>query len=362
MRGKNLKSAKKSWCWLGEVLTLIAVSLVLSLPYTSSAWAATKFKTLHRFKGKDGQSPYAGVILDAAGNLYGTTYLGGTLNVGTVFELTPTGDGIWKENVLYSFSSDFNDGYFPAAGVTLDSAGNLYGTTSHGIGTGGFGTVFGLTSNGDRNWAETALYSFGTDEISPVAALIFDSAGNLYGTTWDGGGYGCRTVFELMPNGDGTWRGKDIHSFTCTDGDHPDAGVIFDSAGNLYGTTESGGDGWVRVVFKLRPQENGSWMETVLHSFNGTNGKLPLCRSDFRLKGNLYGTTQWGGTLNVGTVFELTPNGRGSWRGRVLHSFNYRDGFRPYANLIFDRSGNLYGTAKYGGAYGFGAIFKLNPT
>src|ERR1035441_332430 len=243
MQGKTLSIG------LRAVLAIIAATL-----FVTSTWATAQEKVLHNFNnnGTDGTNPRAGLIFDAAGNLYGTTENGGTNGVGTVFELTPTAGGGWTETVLYSFCSQANctDGYQPWAGLIFDAAGNLYGTTVYG-GTADTtcsycGTVFELTPNGSGGWTETVLHSFGdgTDGFYPSAGLIFDAAGNLYGTTAMGGTYDYPwdgTVFELTPAAGGGWTEKVLYSFGGgTDGYWPEAGLIFDAAGNLYGTTYSG--------------------------------------------------------------------------------------------------------------------------
>ncbi len=357
MRGKRLSIGFKA------ALAIFAVTLLVT-----STWAATNWteKLLHNFgNGTDGASPYAGLIFDAAGNLYGTTSVGGTHGRGTVFELTPQAGGGWTENVLHSFSIP-TDGYYPQAGLIFDAAGNLYGTTRNGGGNRG-GTVFELTPLAGGGWTENVLHSFSipTDGYYPQAGLIFDAAGDLYGTTIDGGTYGGGTVFELTPQAGGGWTETVLHSFNHngTDGYTPQASLVFDGAGNLYGTTLYGGTHNSGTVFELTPQAGGGWTEQVLHSFNfnGTDGYYPQASLIFDGAGNLYGTTLEGGIYGVGTVFELTPQAGGGWTENVLHSFNGTDGYNPYAGLIFDAAGNLYGTTYWGGTYDFGTVFELTP-
>ena len=330
-------------------------------PIQGGGWTETVLYSFNwNGNGTDGTAPLAGLIFDAAGNLYGTTYNGGTSADGTVFELTPAAGGTWTEKVLWSFGNG-TDGTAPLAGLIFDAAGNLYGTTVSG-GTYGNGTVFELTPAAGGTWTEKVLWSFGngTDGYQPFAGLIFDAAGNLYGTTSEGGTYLYNgTVFELTPTAGGGWTEQVLHSFNYngTDGVWPYAGLIFDAAGNLYGTTESGGGGTYGsgTVFELTPTGGGGWTEKVLHSFfcspfNCTDGYSPRAGLIFDAAGNLYGTTYNGGTYQYGTVFELTPAAGGGWTETVLYSFgNGTDGVGPVAGLIFDAAGNLYGTTAYGG-------------
>jgi uncharacterized repeat protein (TIGR03803 family) len=303
--------------------------------------------------------PLAGLVAGPQGTLYGTTYDGGSSNEGTVFELAPNGRGAWNKTVLHSFKTG-TDGSFPKAGLIFDSAGNLYGTTSLG-GASGVGVVFELSRNGYGGWNETVLHAFdGTDGFGPRGSLLFDSAGNLYGTTEENGS-APGTVFELAPDGHGGWKETVLHSFNGNDGAVPDSGVIFDSAGNLYGTTSLGGASGAGVVFELAPDGHGGWDETVLHSFSGQDGEEPVGGLIFDASGNLYGTTSFGGANNCGVVFELAPNSHGGWKETVLHSFNGQDGEEPLGGLIFDAVGNLYGTTDVGGASNYGTVFKLAP-
>ncbi len=342
----------------------------------------------------DGAYPEAGVTQDASGHLYGTTYKGGATDSGTAFELTPPAPGktAWKERVLYSFCGQTNcaDGEEPEAGVIQDAAGNLYGTTYYG-GTGDAGTVFELTppAPGQFAWSETVLYSFCatgcSDGENPEARLIQNpSTGNLYGTTVEGGTNGRGTVFELTPPamGPGAWTETVLYSFcaqggeACTDGEYPEARVTRDPSGNLYGTTEEGGAYTGGTVFELTPP--GAPKEIVLYSFcakggqDCTDGERPQAGLIRDSLGNLYGTTDEGGADGGGTAFELTPNKPGTaWSQSVLYSFcaqgdrNCTDGAYPEAGLLRDASGNLYGTTEeggtFGGPYGYdgGTVFEL---
>jgi uncharacterized repeat protein (TIGR03803 family) len=312
---------------------------------------------LHTFAatGGDGQNPFAGLVRDAKGNLYGTTVYGGAGGAGTVFMLDKTG----TETVLYSFAPGVGgDGSHPYAGLVRDASGNLYGTTVDG-GAFGFGTVFELDTAGK----ETVLYSFagtgvGGDGANPLSGLIRDASGNLYGTTLVGGACACGlgTVFKL----DTTGKETVLHSFTGTpDGATPEGVLVRDASGNLYGTTGHGGSCacGLGTVFKLAT----TGKETVLHSFTGTGGdggdpRAGVVRDG---KGNLYGTTLSGG-INTGIVFMLDKTGKEA----VLHSFTGMggDGASPYAGLIRDpKTGTLYGTTLWGGTSGLGTVFQFTP-
>jgi len=345
-------------------------------------------KVLHRFDETDGFIPFAGLIFDATDNLYGTTTVGGGgSNEGTIFELTPTASGKWGEKVLHGFDL-YSDGFNPNAGLIFDASGNLYGTTSQGGRSNGLGTVFELTPKAGGGWTEKILHTFTNkdDGFNPEADLTFNASGNLYGTTYAGGSisskceFGCGTVFELTPKAGGGWTEKVLHRFNSNgkDGYQPHATVIFDSSGNLYGSTEYGGSGSCNngqgivscgVVFELTPKAGGGWAEKILHNFNGKDGAFPFAGLIFDAFGNLYGTTIAGGDITseckfgCGTVFELTATAGGNWDEKVLHKFNPngKGGAFPEAGLIFDTAGNLYGTTYGGGAYGYGTVFEITP-
>jgi uncharacterized repeat protein (TIGR03803 family) len=356
-------------------LPLLIATLVVLVSSVSS-WAAPE-KVLYTFTGgNDGRNPYAGLILDDSGNLYGTTIYGGAYTYGTVFELSRGANGQWNETVLHSFNLDGHDGGVPYASLVRDAAGNLYGTTifggASGTDCGGFGcgTVFQLTTGTNGMWTERVLHSFsdnGNDGNTPYANLIFDRQGNLFGTTEYGGrGGGVGTVFELLRNASGEWREKIIHSFNYTNGGEPLGGLAFDSTGNLYGTTQYGGRFTHGTVFELKLQPNGSWVEQVLHSFNpgsGVDGFAPYCGLVIDKLGNLYGTTADGGDFDHGTVFELTK-ANGKWRERIIHSFSdYRDGGYPYGPLAIDAADRIYGTTETSSVKnqdGSGSVFRFS--
>jgi uncharacterized repeat protein (TIGR03803 family) len=350
-------------------------------PKAGGGWAE---KVLYSFCSLtnciDGDYP-SGLIFDTSGNLYGTTSEGGAYGGGTVFELTPKAAGGWAEKVLYSFNANSTDGYGSLAGLVFDASGNIYGTTYFG-GASGNGTVFELMPKADSGWVEKVLYSFngGTDGNGVNAGLIIDALGNLYGTTSEGGTHYAGTVFRLTHKADGRWTEKILHNFgyyNGKDGSTPNGSLILDARGNLYGTTYFGGDricdGYgCGAVFELTPKAGGSWTETVLHNFNanGKDGYYPQANLIFDASGNLYSTTYEGGGYicgyyTCGTAFELTPKAGGGWTEKVLHRFcspaTCGDGIFPLSGLIFDASGNLYGTTAAGGAYGFGAVFEITP-
>jgi uncharacterized repeat protein (TIGR03803 family) len=348
--------------WFNIVGTLAVLAMALMLP--RGAGAASKYKVLYRFKGSpDGAAPAAGLVFDAAGNLYGTTVAGGSRRgqcgnpgCGVVFELRPKSDGSWAESVLHRFLLSDGDGH-SASRLIFDAAGNLYGTTE-------FDSAFELSPNQDGSWTERVLHEFGGvgDGAFPLAGLIFDGSGNLYSTTGQGGVGYVGVVFKLTPNSDGSWTESVLHSFTGADGASPEAGLVFDAAGNIYGTTESGGAAERGVVFKLTRQSDGTWVESVLYSFTGgADGGLPAAEVIFDPAGNLYGTTVAGGITNFGLVFKLTPRADGSWKESMLHTFKNQRAWFPSSGLVFDTAGNLYGTTENGGYPNSGAVFKLTP-
>lgn len=328
----------------------------------SEAWAGGRAKILFRPKPNQGAHPWGSLALDNAGNLYATTQEGGihgcgplSDGCGTIFELAPQPDGSWTPQILYRFQGG-TDGDLVYAGVILDAAGNLYGTTAAG-GAHDVGTVYELSPSGS-GWTETLLHTFGDqpkDGGYPGAPLVFDPSGNLYSTTYIGCDYG--TVFELSPTPQGGWTENQLYCFTGTgsDGSYPDAPVIFDAAGNLYSTTYIGGINGNGTVFELSPSVSG-WTETILYSFGGEQQVYPWSSLVFDRQGDLYG-------LIYGGIFELTPAG-GGWNFSMI----YASAANPHGifpnSLIIDEAGNLYGTADGGSSSkcrggGCGAVFKL---
>jgi uncharacterized repeat protein (TIGR03803 family) len=349
---------------LSILKTILAIS-ALAMVVTKTAAAGEK--VLGSFNASDGNAPYGGLISDAAGNLYGTTTGGGAHSFGTVFELMPKAGGGWNIKLLHSFNDDGVDGIAPYTRLVLDSAGNLYGTTNNG-GSNNVGTVFQLTPTTTGTWKETIVYSFENNEVDgtyPYGGLILDSSGNLYGTTAGGGTNFAGTVFELTPGKAGEWTEKILHNFDYTDGYSTYGGLVFDASGNLYGTGYGGGTYGYGTVFEMTPQISGEWNLTVLFNFNGKNstGDAPYATLIFDTAGNLYGTTLFGGTYDSGMVFELTPQAGGLWTETIVHSFEPSnwDGGNPFGGLLLDAAGNLYGTTNLGGKFNYGTVFKLTP-
>jgi uncharacterized repeat protein (TIGR03803 family) len=334
---------------------------------------AQTFTVLHTFKGAptDGEAPLGALVRDAAGNLYGTTVEGGAgrcgnFNCGTAFMLNKTG----KELGVFSF--DGKDGQFPSAGLFRDAAGNLYGTTDQGgancyaMGFSGCGTVFRLNNTG----TEIRNYSFkGTPDGYFPGSPVVQAGGSLYGTASAGGIDDLGAVFKIDERG----TEAILYSFTGgSDGCDPDPGVIPDAAGNLYGVASDGGIGFCNSGLGTVYELDATGKLTVLHAFAGEDGANPDSRLLFDAQGNLYGTTQNGGSSSecgstgCGVVFEVSPQQGGEWSEAVLYSFcslpGCADGERPLTGpVVRDAAGNIYGTTYFGGTYGNGVLFKLAP-
>jgi uncharacterized repeat protein (TIGR03803 family) len=392
---------------LASFATLSAV-LLFAGGVSAQADAPPNDTVLHVFSegGSDGYLPAGGVVFDSAGNLYGaTTYggSGGTLCIGgscgTVYQLTPPAQpgGTWAENILYNFTGEGTqqDGELPNGGLTIDSAGNLYGVTAYG-GTGGCvlfggvagcGIVFELSppSAPGGAWTKTTIYSFrgGVDGYLPNGNLTFDSAGNLYGATTYGGGFGscnapyyqyCGTIFEVSPPSrpGAAWTERVLYSFKSgTDGANPYGGLVFDQHGTMYGTTQVGGNqicqpaGGVGcgTVFELHPSATGPgvWNESILYRFqNRPDGAEPSQGLVVNQAGVLYGTTEGGGSTEFGTVFQLTPPSRpgAAWAETIILDLGGSAGGQPMAGLTLKDS-RFYGTAYLGGEYEAGTVFWL---
>ncbi len=422
--------------------SVLAILLAIPLLAGDSSTVGSRYRVLYRFLGSpDGSEPYAGLTMDAAGNLYGTTYVGGA--EGTVFRLTPGSKGQWTENVLFDFSNPSVSGGFPIGGVTLDTAGNVYGTSDPGAGNNG--VVWELTPSSSGFWNVDVLHTFsgyedggqpwaapifdqtgnlyGTAMLGPIdpgqdgmvyqltpsngvwqetifpgfasrkdgvetgAELVFDKAGNLYSTTqWGGTGckpMGCGTVFKMTKT-NGQWAQTSIYAFKGgTDGANPTSAVVFDKDGNLYGTTAVGGIGPCVIegipgcgtVFKLTPRPNGQWKKTLIYSPDGSAGGGLFGGVVFDKAGNLYGTTTFYGIASqnclagCGSVFKLVPGTGGQWTATTLYEFRgLADGGEPFDRLLVDKAGNIFGTTQYGGSstypcniFGCGVVFQIRP-
>lgn len=337
-------------------------------PLQEGRW---QYQLVYEFDGSGGSNG-AALALDEAGSLFGTIVDGGLHGVGFVFELKPSQNGTWSETTLYDFGSSPGDGVQPWSSLIFDATGDLYGTTSAG-GAYGLGTVFELVSNGSGSWTENILYSFKggpSDGASPQVSLTLDQAGNLFGTTVQGGNgtaeqcfisnyNGCGTVFELIPQS-GVWTEKVLYNFQGPDGQWP-SNVIVDSAGNLFGTTGSGGNcRGCGTVFELAPGQNGTWSLETLAFFGAKKGSGPgglILDSN----GNFYGTAALGGPHGWGEAFQLIRTQPDSFQEAILYSFTGRkDGGQP-EGLVSDPSGNLFGATFYGGKFGNGTIIEGSP-
>ncbi len=333
-------------------------------------------KTIFKFDVRGGSDPAAPLIIDQAGNLYGTTVGGGSQDEGVVFELTPGSDG-WTESVLYNFCSQglyCTDGERPFAGVVMDAAGNLYGATVYGGPYNG-GVVFELTPN-SGGWAYSLVHSFCSkpdceDGGQPYVTPVLDGSGNMYGTALASGppplcSKGCYIVYEISPSSGGGWNERVLHRFTGANGSTLD-GVVFDRSGNLYGTTTYGGKNGHGRVFELSPSAKGSWKATVLYSFpKVADGGYPQDTLAIDKRGNLYGNAgggnSCGGGEGCGVAYKLSPQPHDKWKYSVVYKFNGPDGQWPQGGLVLDKEQkHLYGATEYGGAYGYGVVFELTP-
>jgi uncharacterized repeat protein (TIGR03803 family) len=349
----------------------LGLAILFMVLATGTPTAAQTETILHTFTSakNDGGYPRAGLIFDRAGNLYGTTSKGGSTNGGTVYELKPTGSGEWSLSVVYSFPYAPQYGADEISGLTFDNAGNLYGTTPLG-GSSNDGRLFELVPKAGGGWSEVLLHNFGqssTDGVLPNG-VVADAAGNLYGTTVYGGTekceiINCGTVFKMTKK-NGHWVEEVLYNFqnNGSDGTNPYFGVTLDSAGNVYGTTEYGGAYGQGTVYEVSPTASGGWTEQVIHSF-GASGDTGYGQTLIFNGGNLYGATSNGGS-GAGEVFELTPTLGGSWTEQILYSFPYNpEGQTPEGpgGILMDGAGNIYGLAGSGGTGLDGAVFELTP-
>lgn len=346
--------------------TICGLALLSVATLWGSGTRAATVEVIYSFAGEDdGEYADTDVAVDAEGNLYGTSVLGGEFGGGTVWRLAPVGGG-WVHTVLYSFTGGA-DGGEPYKGVTLDKAGNLYGTAvTGGSGSceGGCGVTYKLTKSGD-SWTQSVIHAFtgGNDGSGPGSRVAVDQRGNVYGTTPTGGANGLGTVYALHRKANGGWALRVIHTFTGgSDGSSGSAGKLLLRGGHIYGAATTGGTNGAGTIFELTPTPTGEWDFKTLYGFQGApDGVFPYGAPVFDAQGNLYGTTYYGGTDGLGAVYKLAPNGTGGWNETVLYSFKSgSDGNSSISNLVFDAEGNLYGTTSEGGL-GSGTIFELTP-
>jgi uncharacterized repeat protein (TIGR03803 family) len=340
---------------------------VFKLTPSADGWTGS---VLYSFtSGADGAQPYGGVTLDAQGNLYGATVAGGgglcEDGCGVIYKLTHSG-GSWSQSVLYSFTGG-NDGSGPGAGLTFDGNGNLYGMTPTG-GAHGLGVIYQLTPDPGGNWTHSVIHAFtgGRDGATGSAGRLLLDGGNLYGVATVGGQHGKGTVFRLTRTPHGNWKLRTLYAFKG----QPDAGLpygalIRDSSGKLYGTTYYDGANGLGAVYQLTPNPAGDWNETVLYSFKGgTDGSYPISHLNLDGNGNLYGTTSEGGApgCSCGTIFKLTPVAGGGWEESVVYGFTGApDGAYAYNGMVAAPAGTLYGATVLGGADDDGVVFKFRP-
>lgn len=344
-------------------VVILAVAAILAV----GARAASTTQVIYSFGGDaDGEYTDTDLVMDRAGNIYGSSVQGGDFASGTVFQLSPSG-GSWIHSVLYSFTGG-NDGGEPYKGVTLDAQGNLYGTAVTG-GTGacegGCGVVYKLTNSGGV-WTQSVIHNFnGNDGSGPGSGVTFDKHGNLYGVTPTGGANGLGVIFQMRADTGGSWKFKVIHNFTGgSDGSSGMAGrLILDQAGNLYGVATTGGANGSGVAFELVRSQTGQFTFKTLYAFKGQpDAGFPYGGLLFDRFGNLYGTTYYDGANDLGSVYQLAAQSDGTFKERVLYSFKGgSDGDGPISTLVADQAGNLYGTASEAGAgsCGCGTVFKL---
>jgi uncharacterized repeat protein (TIGR03803 family) len=352
-------------------LATAAQAFAIALAFLLKAPVARAGETvILRFNKTQGSEPLSGLTADSLGNLYGTTSAGGAANCGTALELSPVSGGKWTETVLYSFQGCRFPGASAFGTMVFDKQGNLYGTLYGKSKT--FGSIFELSKGADATWSEKTIYQFGLSEGDPNGDLTWDNAGNLYGTTTNASATLQGEVFELSPQPDGSWKEAVLYAFPAPNGvGIPAAGVVFDGKGNLYGATflGIGGIDSYGAVYELSPQDKLPWALTVIQNFTfpGPNG--PNSRLTFDSSGNLYGTTSqlnYGPPSAFGEIFKLTPGAGGQWTETTIHSFRSgSDGSSPHGALVFDPSGNLYGTTSIGGlgcnGSLCGTVYKLAP-
>ena len=324
--------------------------------------ASGQFQLLWQFTGNpDGGDPEGELLLGPGGMLYGSTTVGGPGGDGTIFSLSPSPtpprniQERWIKTIVYSFAGN-SDGALPNGPLVMDHAGNLYGSTYAGGSGGNDGTVFELRPSNGR-WNETILHRFDdNDGKNPDDGVTLDAVGNIYGTTRGGGRFDSGVVYQLLAGS--AWQENVLYDF-ASGGFDPQSGVTLDAAGNLFGSTFGGGGNGAGTAFEL---SSGSWTQQVIYNFSGAHAWGPdFSKLIFDAAGNLYGTTNGDGLYGAGSVFRLTPS-NGAWIYTSLHDFTGgSDGGYPVGTLVLDANGNLYGTTSYGGHNTVGVVFKITP-
>lgn len=358
-------------------LSLVNIALLLMMLVSAVSNTLAQETVLYRFPGGNrGDQPQSGVVFDSNGNAYGTTFYGGVYGWGMIFKLEPKNHG-WVEQVLYNFLGG-EDGYNPTGNLLIDSEGNLYGTTVNGgNGTGCLnedylcsGTVFQLAPS-ESGWKHVILYNFcsrsGCVDGAGPEGLTFDKAGNLYGSTVTGGQgceSGCGTVYKLSLS-NGSWTEKVLYTFDQnSDGYYPTPGITIDKSGSLYGTTYSGGGYGYGIVFRLKHSKR-RWREVMLYAFNGsTNYRNPNGYLTLDSAGNILGSTTGGSSgcdYQCGLIFKLSRSKNGQWVESAVYTFDGPHGASPNAGLLLDSAGNFYGSTMLGGDNNFGEVFELKP-
>jgi uncharacterized repeat protein (TIGR03803 family) len=326
-------------------------------PISGGGWSET---VLYAFTGDaDGQNPFGGVVFDGAGNLYGTTNFGGTHNLGTVFELSPASSGGWTHQVLYSFAGG-HDALYPNGGLAIDAAGNLYGASYNG-GTYDLGTVFEVSPVSGGGWSESIILNGSTARGRSFATNVaLDAAGNLYVSAYAGGSSNAGAIYRLNHTSAG-WKSGVIYTFLGgADGSDP-GGLILQAPGRLFGVTQSGGTYGFGTAFELTPVSGGTWSKTVLHNFGVSSIDALYPANPFTVgsHGQLYGTTGSGGSFGNGTAYELAKLS-GGWKEKMLYNFGVNLG-GPAGSIVLDGAGNMYGLSHNGGSFGAGGVFEIVP-
>jgi len=352
---------------LRHLLSAFGALAFVALSLCCSASASITQGVVYAFTGGvDGGDAATSVTFDTAGHAYVTAVTGGADGCGTVDRLTP-GRGPWSSHTLWTFTCGA-DGKNPYGGVTLDAAGNVYGTTVAGGNGGacagdGCGVVYRIGLRG----GERVLYDFkgGRDGFGPGGPVVFDAHGDLFGATPDGGLHGDGVVYELTPRPYGPWRLHVVHAFRgLDDGSSGFLGRLhIDGVGDIFGVAELGGAHQAGTVFEVIPGTNGTWTFVPLHEFVGTpDGAFPYGGVIADPRGDLFGTTYYGGTTGNGAVFELRRHPDGKYDEHVLYGFaNGSDGANPTSALAFDPAGDIFGTTSAGGgSCGCGTIFKID--